>query len=187
MKHIWRYLMIISLTVLIAACDFVPDNPTPPIEDADLIGEWIADYSQYDEYPVNVNGSAQEKIVLHADGTFEQEYQRQGVRESATGTWRTEKVDKWYTRVYLDGAYYYLFGHRVAKDPSFGVSTWDRILDQQVTVKGKGVNMFFLYATRVSSLDSPCDREHDLVLWHLEVGDLDDAADVTYYRECSSD
>lgn len=186
MNHSWRYLLILSFVVLITACNFAINNPTPPIEDTDLIGEWIVDYGQYDEYPVNVNKNAHEKITFHANGTFEQEYQPQpgaGVRESATGKWRTEKIDKWYTRIYLDGAYYYLFGPTLAKDPTFIVSTWDDILHQQVPIGGVGEEVV-LYATRVSKLDSPCDREHDLVLRHLAVGDLDDAAEITYYRQC---
>jgi len=189
MNQRFRYSVIGMLTVLLVACSFAPEEKVPPIEYSDLIGEWTADYSRYNREPRGVTlPNGEETLVLRADGTFEQDFQAAiGYHRKVSGKWRAEKIDYiGWTRIYLNGAIYYLEGLPAARDPSFGVAAWDPIVHQYVSI-GNRPGVVILYARRLlwdSKYDSkiPCGRKYDIILQHLPIGDLDAPTWVTFCR-----
>jgi len=183
-----RCLALTLLFMLLVACNLAPGK-VPPIEYGDLIGKWTADYSQYNREPRGVTlPNGKEILVLRADGTFEQDFQATtGYHRRVSGKWRAEKIDYEWTRIYLNGAFYYLEGLPAAQDPYFGVAAWDPILHQHVSI-GNRPEVVILYATRLlwdSKYDSkvPCGAKHELILQHLPIGDLDAPTWVTFCRE----
>lgn len=185
-----RCLVIILLVALIPACSITSEDTVPPIAYGDLIGKWTADYSQYDDptFAVQLPAGGIETLILHGDGTFEQDFMKNAgipFQKHVSGTWRAKKISNAYTRISLKGAMYYLSGIIAANDPTYGVVTWDPILGQDVEIKSGFV---VLYATRLS-MDSkydskvPCGKKDDLVLQHLPIGDLDAPTWVTFCRE----
>jgi len=181
-----RYLAIILFIPLITACHLTSEEIIPPIEYDDLIGEWTADYSQYDDSLALPNGK--EKLVLNADGTFEQDFRTMsGHQSKVSGKWTAEETDIGWIRIYLNGAIYYLQGLRVAKDPTYGIAAWDDVTNQHVRITG-GRGMVILYARRwLWKSQSLCGREHELILQHLPIGDLDAPEYVTFYRGCAEE
>ena len=191
MRQGLRSLVIFLMVALSVACT-VATEEVPPIERDDLIGEWTADYSQYDDpvWAVWLPTGGIERLVLHADGTFEQYFEKTAgipFEKRVSGTWKAERVSKYRTRIYLYGAMYYLDGVRFAKKPTSGISAWDPILSERVEI-GNSAGVVVIYATRLLS-DSkynskiPCGKKYELVLQHLPIGDLDAPTWVTFCRE----
>jgi len=183
-KQVQFVVLMILTALLLAACNLtLGEAPNiPPITPDDLVGRWVANYSQYSQVGIH---NAMETIIIHADGTFIQEFQTgTGRREENSGQWRAEEVSKYWTRMHLDGATYYLDGLHVAGDPNYRFDAWDDVSNQHVRITG-GQGMVILYATRLLlKSQSPCGREYDLVLQHLPIGDLDAPEYVTLYQEC---
>ena len=184
MKRCLLYIAGILVITLVVACQVTTENQVPPVEYRDLVGTWMADYSQYD---VSLP-RAKETLILNANGTFEQIFEAtMGRRRSVAGKWSTEEMDDAWTRVYLVGASYYLQGISVAKDPDFEMSAWDPVLSHHVPTGNKS-GLVILYATRLL-LDStynsqiPCGKKGDVILQHLPIGDLDAPTWVTFCKE----
>lgn len=175
------FVMVFLLTLVLSGC--ISAMQIPPIEAGDLVGKWVADYTQYKAVAIH---NAEETIVLYSDGTFTQEFlTRWGYQERDSGQWRVEKVSEYWSRVYLEGAVYYLSGFKVAHDATVKIGAWDDVMNQDVTIVG-GRGMVILYATRLlSKSESPCGREYELVLQHLPIGDLDAPEYVTFHRDCA--
>ena len=175
------FVIVFLLTLVLSGC--ISAMQVPPIRRGDLVGKWVADYAQYKDVVIH---NAKETIVLHSDGTFTQEFLTGwGYQERNSGQWRVEKVSECWSRVYLQGAVYYLSGFRVAHDSTVKIDAWDDVMGQHVTIVG-GRGMIILYATRLlSKSESPCGREYELVLQHLPIGDLDAPEYVTFHRDCA--
>jgi len=184
MKQLLMYIAWTLILVFTVGCQAVAQNEPPSIKYKDLIGRWVADYSQYD-IPLP---HGKEVLVLSPNGTFEQIFEPTiGQEKIVTGKWSTEEVNNGWTRIYLVGASYYLEGLLATQDPNFGVRAWDPVLRHHVSIGNKS-GFVILYATRLpwnSKYDSkiPCGEKGEVILQHLPIGDLDAPTWVTFCKK----
>ncbi len=184
-KRLQFGMLALLTTVVLLACN-IPSSEfreIPPITEDELIGTWMADYSQFEMMlPLS---TAKETIVLHPDGTFEQFLPWiQEIPWENSGTWAATSVSDYDTQLTLNGAVYYLEGSNFARFPKFSTTLWDNIASEEVTVTG-GPSVQRLYARRKPYEKQPrCGREFELVLRHLPLGDPDAPQYVTFYRQC---
>lgn len=182
MKRFGIVFNIVFYLFMLALSACTTTTQIPPIQENDLIGKWIADYTRYKYVTIH---NAKEVVILHADGTFTQKLlTKWGHQEENSGQWKAEKVSEYWSRVYLEGAVYYLYGFEVAHDPTIKIGAWDDVRGQEVTIEG-GRTTVILYATRLlSKSESLCGSDYELVLQHLPIGDLDAPEYVTFHRSC---
>lgn len=106
-----RLKILLSAFVLLiaSACEAQYSNPPSNFQDSDLVGTWEA---QYMEWGID-------KLILKADGTYEQTYRDFSVEdyvyETPWNEWSVEYFPDGRARLHLKGARYYFAGIRIAE------------------------------------------------------------------------
>ena len=180
------FLVLNLFIMILAACHIIQGEPISPIERADLIGKWVANYDQYDYFALPQGGK--ETLILHENGSFEQYFEKiSGIpfQKRSSGQWKVEEIDGEWMRISLEGAMYYLEGLQNARNAS-KLDAWDPVLNKHITIQSG--SLVVLYAKRLSwdsKYDSkiPCGKKFDIILQHLPIGDLDAPTWVIFCRD----
>jgi len=111
MCKILRFRIIILCSIItfaVSACTESYDNPPSGLAESDLIGSWVANYSE----------TRSERLILMADGTYTQIYtdSRDSYRYENTGNlWWLELFSNGNVYIHLEDGRYYLAGETIAE------------------------------------------------------------------------